>query len=99
MVVRRFNSRSLGVENVAATPPVKGVYVILDRYQRVQYVGKSNNVSRRLMEHLNDGDIGDARKFMAYQTRTEHAAETLERRLIRRYCPPYNTRDTEGCYD
>ena len=99
MVVRRFNSRRLGVENVAATPPVKGVYMILDRYERVQYVGKSNNLPRRLMEHLNEGDIGDARKFMAYQTRTDQAAESLERKLIRRYCPPYNIRDTEGCFE
>jgi excinuclease UvrABC nuclease subunit len=99
MVVRRFNSKRLGIENITATPPVKGVYMILDRYQRVQYVGKSNNLPRRLLEHLNSGDIGDARKFTAYQTRTEHSAETLERELIRRYCPPYNIRNTEGCFE
>jgi len=89
----------MGPENVVATPAVKGVYLILNRFQRVQYVGKSNNLSRRLMEHLNTGDVGDARRFMAYQTRTEHSAEALERRLIRKYCPPYNIKDTEGCFD
>ena len=98
MVVRRFNTRRFGVENVSDTPSVKGVYLIKDRYGRVQYVGKSTDLSRRLTEHLNSGDIGDARKFMAYQTRTEHAAEDLERKLIRRYCPPYNIKDTEGCW-
>lgn len=99
MVVRRFNPKRLGVENIQSTPSVKGVYMLLDRYQRVQYVGKSNNLSRRLMEHLNSRDVGDARKFMAYQTRTEGAAEKLERKLIRQHCPPYNVRETEGCYD
>jgi excinuclease UvrABC nuclease subunit len=99
MEVRRFNTKRLGVENIAATPPVTGVYLILDRYERVQYVGKSNNLPRRLTEHLNNNDIGDARRFVAYQTRTEHAAKNLERRLIRKYCPPYNFQDTRGCYE
>jgi excinuclease UvrABC nuclease subunit len=98
MVVRRFNTKRFGIQNVSSTPSVKGVYLILDRFNRVQYVGKSNDLSRRLTEHLNSGDIGDARRFTAYQTRTEHAAEDLERKLIRRYCPPYNIKDTEGCW-
>jgi excinuclease UvrABC nuclease subunit len=89
----------MGPVNAAATPPVSGVYLILDRSQRVQYVGKTNNLTRRLREHLDSADVGDARKFMAYQTRTERAAEVLEKKLIRRYCPPYNFRDTEGCYE
>lgn len=99
MVVRRFNPKRLGPVNAAAVPPVPGVYLILDRYQQVQYVGKTNSLARRLKEHLDSADVGDARKFMAYQTRTEHAAEVLERKLIRRYCPPYNIRDTEGCFE
>lgn len=99
MAVRRFNTKRFGVQNVSDTPPVKGVYLIMDRFERVQYVGKSNDLSRRLMEHLNNEDIGDARKFAAYQTRTDHAAEVLEKKLIRRYCPPYNIRDTEGCFE
>ena len=84
---------------MAAIPPVSGVYLILDRNQRVQYVGKTNNLTRRLREHLDAADVGDARKFMAYQTRTEHSAGVLEKKLIQRYCPPYNIRDTEECYE
>jgi excinuclease UvrABC nuclease subunit len=83
--------------NISGIPAVKGVYLILDRYNRVQYVGKSNNLLRRLMEHHDDNDIGDARRFMAYQTKTEGAALKLERKLIRSYCPPYNIRDAASC--
>jgi excinuclease UvrABC nuclease subunit len=95
----KLNQGRKGATSNAATPPVKGVYLILDRYDQVQYVGKSNNLSRRLMEHLDNGDIGDARRFMAYQTRTENAALKLEKKLIRSYCPPYNIRDTADCYE
>ena len=99
MPLRRFNRKRFGIQNIQLTPQVKGVYVILDRYDRPQYVGKSNNISRRLMEHLNNKDVSDARGFAAYQTRTDGAALKLEKKLIRKYCPPYNTKDTESCYE
>ena len=99
MVVRRFNSKRFGPQNVSELPQVKGVYLVLDRYGRVQYVGKSNNLQRRLMEHLNDGDIRDARHFTAYQTRTDGAATSLEKKLIRRHCPPYNVQNTQDCFE
>ena len=99
MPVRRFNRKRFGIENVLSTPQVKGVYVILDRYDRPQYVGRSNNLSRRLLEHFDTDDVPDARGFKAYQTKTEGAARNLERRLIRRYCPPYNFLQTQGCED
>jgi excinuclease UvrABC nuclease subunit len=99
MPLRRFNRKRFGLQNIQSTPNVRGVYVILDRYDRPQYIGKSNNLSRRLMEHFDSMDVGDARGFTAYQTRTEGAALKLEKKLIRRYCPPYNVKDTEGCYE
>jgi len=98
MPVRRFNTRRFGIENILSTPKVKGVYVIKDRYDRPQYVGSSNDLSRRLIQHFDQRDIGDSRGFMAYQTKTENAAKVLERKLIRKYCPPYNVLDTEECY-
>jgi excinuclease UvrABC nuclease subunit len=98
MPVRRFNTKRFGIQNILFIPAVKGVYVVKDRYDRPQYIGKSNNLNRRLLQHFDQADIGDARRFTAYQTRTENAASTLGRKLIRRYCPPYNVHDTEDCF-
>ena len=97
MPVRRFNTKRFGIQNVLETPDVKGVYVIKDRYDRPQYVGRSNDLSRRLLAHLDRGDIGDARRFTAYQTRTDGAAKKLEKELIKAYCPPYNYQHTKDC--
>ena len=99
MPVRRFNRKRFGIQNILSVPDVKDVYVILDRFNRPQYVGKSNDLQRRLLDHFDRGDIGDARRFTAYQTRTDSAASNLEKKLIRDYCPPYNILHTEGCED
>ena len=97
MPVRRFNTKRFGIENILDTPSVTGVYVIKDRYDRPQYVGRSNDLSRRLLEHFDQRDIGDARRFSAIQTRTDGAAKKLEKRLIQDYCPPYNYHHTGDC--
>ena len=97
MPLRRFNTKRFGIQNILSTPAVKGVYIIKDRYGRPQYIGKSGNLTRRLLEHFNDDQIGDARGFMAYQTKTAGAAASMEERLIRKFCPPYNGTHTEEC--
>ena len=97
MPVMRFNTKRFGIQNILETPSVKGVYVIKDRYGRPQYIGRSNDLSRRLLEHFDQGDIGDARRFSAIQTRTDGAAKKLEKQMIKTYCPPYNHHRTKDC--
>jgi len=90
---RRWNVKRFGPMNVACIPEVCGVYIIMNRNRKVQYIGRSCRLGTRLEEHLKAGTIPDARYFVAYQTDGEKSSKALERKLFRQYLPPYNEQE------
>ncbi len=89
-VVRRWNIKRWNYTNIDAMPDYVGVYEILNSSETVNYVGSTNQLRRRLLEHWNQRDIPGAYYFRAYQCNSRQNATSEERRLIRRYNPPYN---------
>ena len=89
-VVRRWNINRWSRTNIDAMPDYVGVYEILNSAETVNYVGSTNQLRRRLLEHWNQGDIPGAYYFRAYQCSSRQNAASEERKLIRRYDPPYN---------
>jgi len=89
-IQKRTNARRLGPTNVSKICGCPGVYVILDRNYEPQYVGHSKDLGRRLGDHLEQGNIPDARYFRTYRTRSTKEAQTLERKLIGTLKPRHN---------
>ena len=69
----------------------KGVYEILDRNGKSKYVGKSNNIERRLKEHLSEKDVKGGSHFRTY-SKQGVSAEKLENKLIKSKKPTVNIR-------
>lgn len=89
-IKHRWNSRPWSRTRIEEIPNSPGVYLLLSYEGNVNYVGKSNELRRRLMEHYNDEDVPGVRHFMCYQTYSTRDAEILERQLLNEYDPPYN---------
>jgi excinuclease UvrABC nuclease subunit len=70
-------------------PNKPGVYEILDSRFETIYVGKSNHLRDRLMDHL--GEFRGARYFRV-RFMPPKAAEKVENKIIREKRPRYNER-------
>ena len=90
--IKRTNKKRLGPQNVSNVCESPGAYIILNRNGTEQYVGSSENLRRRLLEHLNQKDISDARSFRTYRTKSTVEARRLERQLYKKYRPRQNIR-------
>ena len=64
-----------------------GVYCLLHDMEIV-YIGRSNNVDRRVWEHDANGLVFDS---YSYIPAPEHESVAIERALIRKYRPKLNT--------
>lgn len=75
-----------------------GVYQMLDKHQKVLYVGKAKNLKRRINSYFRKNikdlktlaliaKIADIKTII---TRTENEALILENNLIKKFHPPYN---------
>lgn len=82
----------------AQIPSAPGVYLFVDENGAVLYVGKARDLKSRVRQYLSGHDgrplipfllrrVADVRVVVA---RDEREALVLERRLIKRHCPPYN---------
>ncbi len=85
-----FNEQT--VKRVAA---VGGVYGLAQPIQagrfRILYVGNSDNLRRRLLEHLNNPPIRGIAHFFVEAVPTALARYAREATLIREFDPPGNT--------
>lgn len=100
MYSRGRPSRYYPHENQGSVPPqAPGEYTIYDEKQEKAYIGETNNLFRRMNEHIQNGKIkhGNAFDFMiadgrsTSKTRREH-----ESNMIDRHNPPLNKRGGGG---
>lgn len=96
------------VENL---PNAMGVYYFLDHKGKIVYLGKSNDIKKRVLTHFNS-DLNEFKKWemknaiydVQYRlTGSELVALLLESDEIKRYMPPYNraqrrVKYTQGIY-
>ena len=71
----------LNYSNITLVPSVEGVYELANSSQQIIYIGRSDNLQRRLNEHLNTTDpcIKSAAYFRFEKT---YRSEQRERELI-----------------
>jgi excinuclease UvrABC nuclease subunit len=86
---KRVNRRKFCRSQIETIPNVPGVYEILDSEFNTIYVGKSNHVRDRLLDHL--GEFKGAKYFRA-RFMPPKAAEKVENKIIRKKKPKYNKR-------
>jgi hypothetical protein len=94
----------IGKEFFSALPTSPGVYKMFDDYGHLLYVGKAKNLRRRLMSYRQIKITTLARKSLRLvhqvseiqweHCRSEKAALTLEKRLLRKLKPPFNVVNT-----
>lgn len=87
------------LEKISHLPTTPGVYLWLDQYKRIIYVGKAINLRNRVRSYVRN-DINRAPKVTAMmrravdveviQTKTEMEALILENTLIKEHHPKYN---------
>lgn len=85
---RRFNKRN--IKNIAPEGP--GIYEIVNSKGESLYIGKSNNVKRRLLEHMDNRDVRGAHSFRTYKPPRGYSAERYEDILIQKKKPKRNRR-------
>jgi len=85
-----FNARFLATVNEVGA--VYGLFRPSNRvgYFDCLYVGKTDNLRRRLLEHLNNPPIAGATHFFAEVIGTEQQRTAREAELIREFNPPGN---------
>ena len=95
VVVKKSNILSWNRENVDSTPDVSGVYVLrnIPSLNGIIYIGSSENLNRRLVEHWLTGDVTESMWFDWYETTSTGSAKELEKSWISQYSPKYNTQN------
>ena len=85
-------------EKLKILPENSGVYVMLDEYDNVLYVGKAKVLKNRVRQYFhnsvkNDKTMALVEKIHDFRyiiTPNEYEALILENNLIKQYNPPYN---------
>ena len=90
LVLKRTIKKTLSASNIKQFDNRKGVYEIIDKKGKSIYIGKSNNIGRRIREHLKTG-IRGAYYFRTY-SRQGVSAEKLENKFIKQKKPTKNIR-------
>lgn len=84
---------------LAALPTKSGVYLMLDEYRDILYVGKAKNLRNRVKQYFQTSAVNTAKTlalvskikdFRYIITHNELEALVLENNLIKKYQPPYN---------
>ena len=83
--------------NTRKVPAAKGEYRILDsKTKKPVYIGVSNNLDRRMHEHIRSGKLGGENAIFAYKTADGRASQSRindhERSKIEQHKPPLNQR-------
>ena len=71
-------------------PDKPGVYLFKDQKGTIIYVGKSNEIKKRVASHLRGSIAAKIHKISHIRTNSEADALILEARLIKRYKPKFN---------
>ncbi len=87
----------LDPSNKRRVPSVKGEYRILNSKTKMPvYIGVSNNLSRRMREHIKSGKISGDNSIFAYKTADGRASQSRindhERAKINQHKPSLNKR-------
>jgi len=79
---------------------MKGIYLLYDN-GNIVYVGKTNNLDRRLYQH-SAGDWNHAPKnfdmILVYRIQDKKRRTEIERKLIKRFKPKYNMEKIEHIF-
>ncbi|XOA43133.1 MAG: GIY-YIG nuclease family protein [Candidatus Nealsonbacteria bacterium] len=80
------------IKNIKDALSKTGVYVLRNdtSVEGIIYIGSTNNLERRLMEHFLSENIPEVLFFDWYQTSSIENARDLERSWIIKYNPKYN---------
>ena len=77
-------------------PKAKGEYRILSKDREVMYVGVSNNINRRVKEHIKSGKINSDNPIVAFKKADGRAGQSRlndhERKKIKQHSPKLNQR-------
>lgn len=89
-----FKTYSFTKQNILLNSPMRiGVYYIghiNNGYFIPDYIGSSDNIQRRLTEHLAENKWSDVTHFAFTTCRSIQEAQELEQREIQKYKPKYN---------
>jgi excinuclease ABC subunit C len=85
-------------------PTYTGVYLFIDKQNKVIYVGKAINLRKRVSSYFSSKDLGEKTKMLVTQidkiktigVTSELEAFLLEEKLIKKYLPHYNIRLVDG---
>lgn len=93
-----FNFNSYGIE--ANAPSITGVYYLgyadYTGALRIYYIGKSTDIKKRLLEHLQENKWKDVTYFGYCTCSTEQEALQLEAKEISYYKPKYNVQGVKN---
>jgi len=92
-MTRRHNTKGFSNENIDRVGNVSGAYALMNSSGNVTYVGKSNDLYRRLREHKVQEDIPNVRSFMAWETGGVKKAAAKERSLYDEFLPFHNDQE------
>ena len=81
-------------DNINQAPKTIGVYVLrnIPPESGIIYIGRTENLKRRLLEHHRLSDIPEVSFFDWYATDTEQSAINHEKLWIQKYSPKHNER-------
>jgi excinuclease ABC subunit C len=71
-------------------PDSTGVYLLKDKDRRIIYIGKANNIRKRLLSHAKSGMAQKIFKIDFIKASSELDALILEAKLIKKHMPRYN---------
>ena len=85
-------------EKLKLLPDNPGVYIMLDKYQSIIYVGKARVLKNRVRQYFHNSPkpekvmkmVGNIADFNYIITNSEIDALALENNLIKKYKPKYN---------
>ena len=96
-----FSGKAFTYDDFLALPVSPGVYGFTDKGGAYLYIGKANNLKRRLLSYFGDSDESPAKldrlraqshKFIIHGCGSELESLIYEYRLIRKYLPPLNSK-------
>lgn len=94
-----FTGKIFSYDDILALPALPGVYAFKDANGNHCYIGKANNLKRRLQSYWKESDESPgkltrlretAHSFVTHRCGSELESLLYEYRLIRKYAPPLN---------
>lgn len=94
-----FTGKNFSYADILALPATPGVYAFKDVAGKHLYIGKANNLKRRLQSYWKESDESpdklnrireNAHDFVTHRCGSELESLIYESRLIRKYVPPLN---------